>query len=130
MTSCERVRAYTKLKQEAPHYIPEKDLEVLNKVRAEHNDENAKWPKHGKIECKNVFFSYRKGLDNTLKGISFTVEPGQKVACVGRTGAGKSSTIQAIYRMAELRGGQIFIDGTDVKELGLNFLRSNLSIIP
>jgi ATP-binding cassette subfamily C (CFTR/MRP) protein 1 len=82
-----------------------------------------------------VKFRYRKELEDTLKGIGtkenpFVIEGGKKVGCCGRTGAGKSSMIQAIFRMCELSGGKIEIDGVDCSKLGLNFLRRNLSIIP
>ena len=78
---------------------------------------------------------YREELDDTLKGVNFFVKQGEKVGCVGRTGAGKSSIIQVIFRMVELHredGRQSFIkiDGVDISTLGLHFLRSNLSIIP
>ena len=60
------------------------------------------WPTKGKIEFNNVHMRYRKELDDTLKGLSVKIVGGQKIGCVGRTGAGKSSIIQVLFRMVEL----------------------------
>jgi len=68
-----------------------------------------------------------------LKNISFKIEGGQKIGCVGRTGAGKSSLIQVLFRMVKIEdgnGGFIKIDGVDTKEIGLEFLRRSIAIIP
>jgi len=72
-------------------------------------------------------------LDFTLKGLTFTVGSGEKVGIVGRTGAGKSSIIQALFRMTEIEtlpGCFIEIDGVKISEIGLRLLRQNLGIIP
>lgn len=79
---------------------------------------------------KDYQLRYRENLDLVLKGISFTVEGGEKVGIVGRTGAGKSSLTLALFRIIEAAGGSISIDGIDVAELGLHSLRSRLTIIP
>lgn len=68
--------------------------------------------------------------NQVLKEISFCVKPSQKVGIVGRTGAGKSSLITALFRLTELSNGQIAIDGVPVSSLGLHTLRSKISIIP
>jgi len=60
------------------------------------------WPSSGRIEFKNVKMRYREELDNTLKGVNLSIKSGEKVGCVGRTGAGKSSIIQVVFRMVEL----------------------------
>ena len=67
-----------------------------------------------------------------LKGISFCIKPGEKVGIVGRTGAGKSSLIQALFRMVEIEHdlGSIEIDGINIKSVGLHTLRANIAIIP
>jgi ATP-binding cassette subfamily C (CFTR/MRP) protein 1 len=62
-----------------------------------------------------------------LKGISFTVRPGEKVGIIGRTGAGKSSVTQALFRMVEIFGGGIWIDGRSISDVGLETV-SNLPI--
>ena len=65
-----------------------------------------------------------------LQGLSFEIHSGAKVGIVGRTGAGKSSIMVALFRMAELSGGRILIDGVDISTIGLHDLRSKLAIIP
>jgi len=65
-----------------------------------------------------------------LKGLTFDVKPGEKVGIIGRTGAGKSSIAQALFRTVELCEGKIEIDGRDLRSLGLEVVRSRLAIIP
>jgi len=74
---------------------------------------------------------YRNDLDFVLKGTSFSIQGTERVGCVGRTGAGKSSIIQALFRMTRLEpGSSITIDGVDIQTIGLHKLRSSISIIP
>lgn len=94
------------------------------------NDENNKWPNQGKIIFQNVFLKYRLDLDNTLNDLSFEIQPGEKIGVVGRTGAGKSSIIQALFRMVEINKGKIEIDSANIHDIGLHTLRENLTIIP
>ncbi|EAR89965.1 ABC transporter family protein (macronuclear) [Tetrahymena thermophila SB210] len=89
------------------------------------------WPQKGQIEFKNVIMKYSKELNPVLKGLNFNVSHGQKIGCVGRTGAGKSSILQALFRLTESEtGSQITVDGVDISKLGLHKLRQNISIIP
>ncbi len=73
---------------------------------------------------------YRDGLELVLKGIDCTIVSGEKVGIVGRTGAGKSSLTLALFRIIESAGGYIAIDGEDIGLIGLQRLRSGLTIIP
>ncbi|KAJ1949500.1 ATP-binding cassette glutathione S-conjugate transporter ycf1, partial [Linderina pennispora] len=73
---------------------------------------------------------YREDQDAVLNSISFSVGCKEKVGIVGRTGAGKSSLTYALLRMIEPAGGSIFIDGVDISTIGLQDLRSKISIIP
>ncbi|MBR3840035.1 MAG: ABC transporter ATP-binding protein [Erysipelotrichales bacterium] len=76
----------------------------------------------GRIEFKNVWFAYED--DNyVLKDVSFTIEPGQTVAFVGATGAGKSSILNLIGRYYDIQKGQILVDGIDIKDLNIHSLR-------
>eukprot|EP00178_Gracilaria_changii_P002467 TRINITY_DN1365_c0_g1_i1.p1 TRINITY_DN1365_c0_g1~~TRINITY_DN1365_c0_g1_i1.p1 ORF type:complete len:1373 (-),score=181.48 TRINITY_DN1365_c0_g1_i1:480-4598(-) len=92
--------------------------------------QRARWPRRGKIEFKEVEMKYRDDLDPALRNVSFTVEPGEHVGIVGRTGAGKSSAIQSIFRLYELNKGQILVDNTDISSMRLFDVRSSLGIIP
>ena len=82
----------------------------------------------GKIEFKNVQFSYVKN-EAVLKGVSFTVMPGQTVAIVGSTGAGKSTIINLINRFYEIDKGQILFDETNIKSIPLKSLRKQVSVV-
>ena len=64
--------------------------------------------------------SYREGLEPSIKGLDVKIEAGMKVGIVGRTGAGKSSILQALFRLVELSDGSIKIDDTDLKDIGLH----------
>lgn len=118
MNSVERVYHYAyNVEQEAPYYIEE------NKPRES-------WPEVGQIEMSNVTMSYQPDLPAVLKGINLSINPGEKIGICGRTGAGKSSIMVALYRMSELTDGKMLIDGVDISQIGLHDLRSNLAIIP
>lgn len=81
------------------------------------------------IEFRNVFFSYDNSKENVLKDISFTVTKGQTVALVGESGAGKSTLIDLISRFADVTSGEILFDGVNIKEIGINALRSQIGIV-
>ena len=91
---------------------------------------DASWPQSGEIYFHNVEMQYRHGLPLVLKGVNMCISGGERLAVVGRTGAGKSSLTSALFRLAELSGGKITIDGIDVAKTSLQDLRSRLSIIP
>lgn len=90
----------------------------------------ARWPKRGVVEFDQVEMRYRKDLAPALRNISFTVKPGEHIGIVGRTGAGKSSAIQCLFRLYELEKGRILIDGIDIANIRLHHLRSSLGVIP
>jgi len=79
---------------------------------------------------KNVRLRYRPGLPEVLKGVSLEIKPKEKIGVVGRTGAGKSSLMLALFRIVEPSDGQIEIDGQNILRMGLHDLREQLSIIP
>ncbi|WVR09429.1 hypothetical protein IAU60_006496 [Kwoniella sp. DSM 27419] len=118
MVGAERIMHYAnEIEQEAPHEIKEMKPP-------------AEWPQGGKIEFTDVKMRYRADLPDVLKGLSISVGANEKIGVVGRTGAGKSSIMVALFRMAELSAGTIKIDDIDVSKIGLNDLRSGISIIP
>jgi ATP-binding cassette subfamily B multidrug efflux pump len=88
----------------------------------------------GEIEFRNVWFAYTGGAnpgdaDWVLRDVSFRVEPGQTVAIVGHTGAGKTTLIQLLLRYYEIQRGQILLDGVDVRELSVQELRRLFGIV-
>lgn len=115
LMSVERTLEYSDLEAERQ---PKKPIEV-----------NAAWPLHGHIEFKNVTYRYLHEGEPVLQRVSFAVQPREKVGIVGRTGAGKSSLIGALFRMAYL-SGQIVIDNIDTATVNLQVLRSRIAIIP
>lgn len=117
MISVERILQYSKIKSEAPL--------VIEECRPENN-----WPQVGTICFQNLQIRYAEHLPSVLKNISCTFPGGMKIGVVGRTGSGKSTLIQAIFRIVEPREGSIIIDGVDISKIGLHDLRSRLSIIP
>ena len=84
---------------------------------------------HGGIEFKNVSFSYEKGGNNVLNELSFAIQPGERVGIIGSTGSGKSSLIQLIPRLYDVSGGQVLIDGVDIRQLDLSTLRSQIGYV-
>lgn len=82
----------------------------------------------GKIEFKNVWFAY-EGENWILKDVSFTIEPGQSIALVGRTGSGKTTIINLINRFYEIQKGEILLDGINIKQINLRSLRKKIGVI-
>ncbi|XP_021928372.1 multidrug resistance-associated protein 5-like isoform X2 [Zootermopsis nevadensis] len=88
------------------------------------------WPSKGNIKFQNVTLQYRKGLPDALNNVSFSVQSGETLGIVGRTGSGKSSLIAALLRLVEVSSGKIKIDGLDIADINLEQLRTQLSVIP
>ncbi|KAI4897311.1 hypothetical protein NFI96_034019, partial [Prochilodus magdalenae] len=88
------------------------------------------WLQQGRISFQNVEMRYRPELPLVLKNLTFSILPDETVGIVGRTGSGKSSLGVALFRLVELSGGSIIIDGVNIAHVGLEALRSKLSVIP
>ncbi|XP_022162518.1 probable multidrug resistance-associated protein lethal(2)03659 isoform X2 [Myzus persicae] len=117
MTSVERVLEYTNVPQEASlHSSPDKKPPK-------------EWPDKGRIVFENFYLRYSLDAEYVLKNLNIQIQGMEKIGIVGRTGAGKSSLIGALFRLA-LNEGNITIDGIEIHELGLHDLRSKISIIP
>ena len=116
MTSVERVMEYTKLPQEDEATKPG-------------NVPPTSWPCNGVIQFSDVYLRYDKDEKDVLRGVNFVTKPHEKIGIVGRTGAGKSSLLTALFRLAEPTGS-IVIDGIEVLNIGLDDLRNKISIIP
>ncbi|XP_020261320.1 putative ABC transporter C family member 15 isoform X1 [Asparagus officinalis] len=117
MISVERIKQYSRIKSEAPLVIEECRLPN-------------EWPETGTICFENLQVRYAEHLPSVLKNITCTIPGKKKVGVVGRTGSGKSTLIQALFRIVEPRDGTIVIDDVDICKIGLHDLRSRLSIIP
>lgn len=118
MTSVERVDEYSHLESEG-------FLEVQEHLRPP-----STWPDKGVIEFSNVSLTYNQSDGPVLRNLSFTIHSSEKIGIVGRTGAGKSSIINTLFRLTEPEGDGIFIDGIDTRTIGLHDLRRKISIIP
>ncbi|KAG6899872.1 hypothetical protein C0993_005842 [Termitomyces sp. T159_Od127] len=117
IVSVERILHQTEVPPEAPQEVPE-------------NKPSDVWPSHGEVEFRHYSTKYRPELDFVLKDISLVIKPKEKIGVCGRTGAGKSSLLLALFRIIEPVEGKIFIDSVDITMVGLHDLRSNISIVP
>lgn len=116
MNATERLHYYgTELDEEPPLHLKEVPKE---------------WPQHGEIVFNEVQMRYREGLPLVLQGLTMRVAAGERIGIVGRTGAGKSSIMSTLFRLVELSGGSISIDGINIATVGLKDLRTRLAIIP
>ncbi|KAH1147222.1 hypothetical protein GLYMA_15G148500v4 [Glycine max] len=117
MVSVERIKQFTNLPSEAPWKIADKTPPQ-------------NWPSQGTIVLSNLQVRYRPNTPLVLKGISLTIEGGEKIGVVGRTGSGKSTLIQVLFRLIEPSAGKITVDGINICTVGLHDLRSRFGIIP
>jgi len=117
MVSVERVIEYSKLQPEAALESPPEKKPPSS------------WPPNGEIQFDCMSLCYTKQDDPVLKNITCSIKAKEKIGIVGRTGAGKSSLISALFRLTEPEG-RVIIDGIDSKSIGLHELRSKISIIP
>ena len=104
--------------------IIDQDIEIFDDEDAV-NLENVK----GKIEIKDVSFKYNNNSENVLNNISFTINPGQKVALVGPSGGGKTTLCNLIPRFYDVEDGEILVEGIDVRKIKLQSLRSNIGMV-
>ncbi|CAF4588635.1 unnamed protein product [Rotaria sp. Silwood1] len=123
MTSAERIHEYGQLVPESHSNSNKSDVLI------QPADD---WPSRGIIEFKDYTFRYRPELDPVLKNLNLRIESKEKIGIIGRTGAGKSSLLQALFRLVDQSAinGTILIDDIDIGRLSLDYLRSHLSVIP
>ncbi|KAL0973606.1 hypothetical protein UPYG_G00207060 [Umbra pygmaea] len=111
------------------HYIKTLESEAPRRITGPSSPAPC-WPDKGQLCFQDVEMRYRDDLPLVLKKVSFNILPEETVGIVGRTGSGKSSLGVALFRLVELTGGSITIDGINIAQVGLDDLRSKLSIIP
>ncbi|XP_039995158.1 canalicular multispecific organic anion transporter 1 [Xiphias gladius] len=116
IVAVERVIEYSKIENEAKWVTDTRPPE--------------KWPKEGRLQFENYKVRYRPGLDVVLHGITCDINSTEKIGIVGRTGAGKSSLTNCLFRIIEAAEGRILIDDIDIATIGLHDLRNMLTIIP
>lgn len=119
LVSIERVMEYTNIVQEPTDPL-KKSLDIIP----------YNWPSQGVVRFHNYTTRYGQGLEPSLKGIDFEVRAGQRIAIVGRTGAGKTTLALALIRELEADSGHIEIDGIDISSITLTRLRQAVTIIP
>ncbi|KAK9091882.1 hypothetical protein Syun_026793 [Stephania yunnanensis] len=115
--SVERMLQYSSIPSEPPLVIEEN--------RPKHD-----WPSDGEVDIQNLQVRYAPHMPLVLRGLTCTFPGGTKTGIVGRTGSGKSTLIQTLFRIVEPAAGRISIDGINISTIGLHDLRSRLSIIP
>ncbi|KAI3703061.1 hypothetical protein L6452_28816 [Arctium lappa] len=115
--SVERIFQYSSIPSEPPL--------VIDSNRPHHL-----WPSQGKVDIHNLEVRYALHMPLVLRGLTCTFHGGTKTGIVGRTGSGKSTLIQTLFRVVEPADGEILIDGINILSIGLHDLRSRLSIIP
>ncbi|CAJ0747688.1 10084_t:CDS:10 [Entrophospora sp. SA101] len=116
LNSVERYHEFTEIPQEAPEIIEPRPP--------------ASWPHDGAIDVQNLEVRYAPDLEPVLHHISFYIKGCEKVGLVGRTGSGKSTIALSLFRFIEPSDGQILIDGIDISSIGIEDLRSRITIIP
>lgn len=117
MNSVERLKEYMEVDEEPAEFIPE-------------TEPAASWPENGVLEVKDLSLRYAPHLPLVINNVSFNVDSNSKIGIVGRTGAGKSTIITALFRFLDPETGYIKIDGIDITTIGLNNLRKAITIIP
>lgn len=115
MVSVERVLQYMD--------VPQEELDGCQSL-------NPDWPLHGLIEFENVILRYMPSLPPALHNISFTIAGGMKVGIVGRTGAGKSSMLNALFRLTPICSGRILVDGINIADVPVRDLRMHFAVVP
>lgn len=93
-------------------------------------DPDNAWPQSGRVEFKSVSARHRPGLPVCLNSVSLDIQPGEKIAVVGRTGAGKSSMVLSLLRMMDMTSGEIHIDGVNIANVSPVRLRRSIALMP
>lgn len=106
--------------------ILNKDIKITDPIEPKSFDENKK----GLLEFKNVYFRYENAEEDVLRNISFVSRPGETTAIIGSTGSGKSTLANLIPRFFDITGGNILVDGADIRDVTLRDLRKKIGYVP
>lgn len=117
MTSVERLQFYCDLPAEKNYIGQSLNLDPL-------------WPQSGSLEFKNVSLRYADHLPLVLKNVSFKIESASRVGLIGRTGSGKTTIFQSVYRFVDIVAGEILLDGKSIHQIPLKLFRKHLAVIP
>ncbi len=115
MTSVERLKFYSRLPHEET-----KSIKAVSSL----------WPQTGDLEFKNVSVRYAEHLPLVLKNVNFKIPSGSRAGLIGRTGSGKSTIFQTVYRFVDIESGEILFNDQSIRSLPLESLRKNLAVIP
>ncbi|OAD00859.1 hypothetical protein MUCCIDRAFT_153502 [Mucor lusitanicus CBS 277.49] len=117
MNAIERIHEYLDIEEEPPAHIAATSPRIS-------------WPELGTVQVDNLVIKYAPDAPAVLRNVSFETRPREKIGIVGRTGSGKSTLAMSLFRFMEPESGRILIDGIDIHAIGLDDLRSRLTIIP
>lgn len=115
MTSVERLKFYSSIQSE----------KLQGGIQPEKS-----WPQAGALTVENLQVQYAPHLPMVLKGLNFQIQPGEKIGVIGRTGSGKSTLFQVLYRFIEPSHGKILMDGVSIADVDMERLRRSLAIVP
>ena len=131
LVSLERCTYFMNVKPEIGYKglnLLEKALKAGNEIKVDTS--KLTWPSSGQLVINNLSLRYRKDLPYVIRNLDLIVDSGTKVGIVGRTGAGKTTLIFAIFRTFDDYKGEVVIDGKEIREVDLKLLRYTMTIIP
>ncbi|GMT04851.1 hypothetical protein PENTCL1PPCAC_27025, partial [Pristionchus entomophagus] len=131
MVSIERIVNYAALPPEETKKGVKEEKRRMSEMNENSDGNNHHWPSTGHLQMRDVWMKYGEdSTDFVLKGVTLDIQPGEKIGIVGRTGAGKSSLLRALFRLTVPSKGHIIIDDVDTSTVPLKTLRKSIGIIP
>eukprot|EP00080_Pristionchus_pacificus_P000952 PDM60972.1 mrp-6 [Pristionchus pacificus] len=131
MVSIERIVNYAALPEEETKKGLREEKRKMSELKDSSDGAADHWPSKGHLQMRDVWMKYGEdSTDFVLKGVSLDIQPGEKIGIVGRTGAGKSSLLRALFRLTVPSKGHIIIDDVDTATVPLKTLRKSIGIIP
>ena len=130
MNCVERIREYSQIVSEKYDNEEGQIQFIPQSVASNLGPQSTCWPNDGEIEFRNLSLKYKSSSSPVLRGVSFVIPAKARCGVVGRTAAGKSSLITALFRLVEPFKGEIFLDKVDILKLPLHSVRNNIAIVP